>query len=882
MKTRLTKLLTLILVLALALTMLPMSVFADEPADQAEETAKTVAIADTILTDGCFRADYSDETAENVTYQWSKSETETGDYTPCEDRNTNNQPVVSGNSINVALDGGGRMWYKVTVKDADGAVLAESAPKQVEYASSIQNGSFETPDGNGKSFDFYEVGTAGLEWKTSNQDTIEIADWSHNPYGYHAKAISCPEGEQIAEINANKVGSLYQDILTYPGETLTWSVDHAARMDTGDTTEDDMYVLISPANVPIEKPNEQPTSSDISVTLIKDPKKNADGSVHGWTTYYGSYEATQYVTRLYFSSFAKDDHASYGNLIDNVTLQPGTLTYGYPYTINYYLIDGTNRTLLKQSVSTQYVNDHTQVYAADDQSYSRMYIAASDNPTAMIVTANGTNVWDFCYYAPHSVRYSWSSAPEGQALPTDSGKYKSGDAYAVDGTYTSGSKVDTKDQYGNVNGTWTFSGWTDPNGGTMGASDVTVTGTWTYEAKSIGTSTVTYSWTSGTTGKELPGNIGTIPDAVTDLVKNQTYTIDKTYTNQSTVDAKDADNHVLGTWTFSGWTDPNNGTMGASDVTVTGAWTFKAASYTITYQVDGAVYGTKTYEAGAKVDKAQTPVKSGYVFSGWDKATPKLMPAHDITITGTFTQEHYNIYPNEIPTGTAEPIPTGLNAIDHIAYLIGRKGYAKPNAPITRAEVASIFFRLLTDETRETYLTSESGFSDVKSGDWYNTMVDTLAEMGIVKGYSDGTFRPDAPITRAEFAAIAARFDTSDVTGKSASFTDIADSWAKSSIERTAILGWTKGYADGSFKPNENITRAEVAALVNRVLQRHPGKSGDLLDDMVRWPDNADTSAWYYLDIQEASNSHDYDKYGDGLEKWTALNANPDWTQYQK
>jgi hypothetical protein len=188
---------------------------------------------------------------------------------------------------------------------------------------------------------------------------------------------------------------------------------------------------------------------------------------------------------------------------------------------------------------------------------------------------------------------------------------------------------------------------------------------------------------------------------------------------------------------------------------------------------------------------------------------------------------------------------------------------------------------------RETYLTSESSFSDVHKGEWYNTMVDTLAEMGIIKGYPDGTFRPNAYITRAEFAAIAARFDSTDITGKTATFSDIATSWAKDEIVRTAVLGWTNGYPDGTFRPQNDITRAEVATLVNRVLKRVPGKTEDLLADMVTWPDNLDTTKWYYLAIQEASNTHDYEKYtGDDktteYEKWTKLKENPDWTKYQK
>jgi hypothetical protein len=244
-------------------------------------------------------------------------------------------------------------------------------------------------------------------------------------------------------------------------------------------------------------------------------------------------------------------------------------------------------------------------------------------------------------------------------------------------------------------------------------------------------------------------------------------------------------------------------------------------------------------------------------------------------------------FSHDCRTRYVRTVPTGLNGIDHIAYIIGRQGYARPESPITRAEVASIFFRLLTDEMRETYLTSESSFSDVHKGEWYNTMVDTLAEMGIINGYPDGTFRPNAYITRAEFAAIAARFDSTDITGKTATFSDIATSWAKDEIVRTTVLGWTNGYPDGTFRPQNNITRAEVATLVNRVLQRVPGKTEDLLADMVKWPDNLDTTKWYYLAIQEASNTHDYEKYtGDDktteYEKWTKLRENPDWTQYQK
>ena len=224
---------------------------------------------------------------------------------------------------------------------------------------------------------------------------------------------------------------------------------------------------------------------------------------------------------------------------------------------------------------------------------------------------------------------------------------------------------------------------------------------------------------------------------------------------------------------------------------------------------------------------------------------------------------------------------SGLNTTDHYAYIAGYEdGTVRPDGNITRAEVATIFFRLMTDEYRETCWSTSSGFTDVTAASWYNNAISTTASAGWVSGYPDGTFRPDAYITRAEFATIAARF-LSDVYSGTSMFTDISGHWAEDYINRAAAAGWINGYADGTFRPNAYITRAEAVTLINRMLDRAPD-ANHLLADMVRWPDNPET-AWYYADIQEATNSHDYTRAGTGnYEVWTELLANRDWAALEE
>ncbi len=241
-------------------------------------------------------------------------------------------------------------------------------------------------------------------------------------------------------------------------------------------------------------------------------------------------------------------------------------------------------------------------------------------------------------------------------------------------------------------------------------------------------------------------------------------------------------------------------------------------------------------------------------------------------------------HPRPKPTVTIEDDDAlGLNTTDHFAYIVGYgNGEVRPQNNITRAEVATIFFRLLTDDVRDENLTKTNRYSDVTRADWYNTAVSTLSSMGIITGYPDGTFRPNAAITRAEFAAIAARFDSNgDKT--TAKFSDIATHWAKDEISIAYNNGWITGYPDGTFGPQRDITRAETMTLVNRVLNRQPETEDDLLPNMMVWTDNANPNAWYYLAVQEATNSHYYEfKTNSQYEKWTELRETRDWTQLEK
>ncbi|RHO18184.1 hypothetical protein DW223_01435 [Butyricicoccus sp. AM18-35] len=330
--------------------------------------------------------------------------------------------------------------------------------------------------------------------------------------------------------------------------------------------------------------------------------------------------------------------------------------------------------------------------------------------------------------------------------------------------------------------------------------------------------------------------------------------------------------------------------------------------YTLTYDVTGdlpegyTAPAKQTLVKGSSYTVAEVPasvtgtkdgVNGTFTFVGWKDKDGKVLSGEqqltaDLTLHGvwTFTKKSSGGGGgggSHKPTVTIpDDVPTGLNGDDHYAYIVGYPdSTVRPQNGITRAEVATIFFRLLTDETRNANSTKSNSYSDVAAGAWYNHAVSTLSAMGIVKGDSHGKFNPNAPITRAEFAAIAARFDDKANT-TAVDFSDIASHWAKNEISAAANNGWINGYTDGTFRPNNKITRAEAMTLVNRVLKRLPETAEDLHNDMIKWSDNSDTSAWYYLAVQEATNSHYYDLKENKHEKWSKLRETRDWTELEK
>ena len=315
-----------------------------------------------------------------------------------------------------------------------------------------------------------------------------------------------------------------------------------------------------------------------------------------------------------------------------------------------------------------------------------------------------------------------------------------------------------------------------------------------------------------------------------------------------------------------------------SDKTVYAKWEKEIKNFTLTYVSNGGTeFDPETYKEGTEVPLSKIPTRAGFSFLGWyaDAALTQL-------VTKVTMDSDKTVY-----AGWKEDETPVLEKGDHSAYIIGYKdGYVRPNRNISRAEVATIFFRLLTDEAREKYWSSTNNYSDVKDTDWCNNAISTLSNMGILKGDKDGRFRPNDPVTRAEFAAIAARF-SDGAADDYADFSDVPnDYWASKEIAKAAKLGWIKGYTDGTFRPKNNITRAEVMTLVNRVLERGVDEDG-LAEDAIQWADNK-PGDWYYYDVQEATNSHEYartDKPIDGqsfcYEEWIKLKENRNWAELE-
>ena len=424
---------------------------------------------------------------------------------------------------------------------------------------------------------------------------------------------------------------------------------------------------------------------------------------------------------------------------------------------------------------------------------------------------------------------------------------------------------------------YTFLGWyTAADGGNRANFEEKVNGPTTLYAHWAKNAAVTFrivngTWSGGAT-EDKTVTVVLYPQAD----GTASGTLDASYVPQIMLPAPGYEN-IAGGWEQTPNTDPNGITGDVTYVyrfgsTGGGSSSGHSTRYTLHYESNGGTaYKDERCSSGTKVTLDKTPTRESYTFTGWyaDKALTQK-------ITSVTMNSDKTVYAGWEATG----VPDKLNGDDHFAYVVGYSdSTVRPNANISRAEVATIFFRLLKSDIRDGNLTADNEFSDVSDGQWHNKAISTMAKLGIVKGRRADSFDPDASITRAEFAAICARFSTKPVEN-SGSFSDISGHWAENEIERAAAFGWISGYPDGTFRPDARITRAEAMTMINRVLCRMPQSKSDLLDSMVTWPDNK-PSDWHYLAVQEATNSHDFDRQGEVGESWTKLTSVPDWTRYQ-
>ena len=385
-----------------------------------------------------------------------------------------------------------------------------------------------------------------------------------------------------------------------------------------------------------------------------------------------------------------------------------------------------------------------------------------------------------------------------------------------------------------------------------------------------------------------------------------TYEVAETVTKSAVIELNDTNNGFKNAPTLNAEPYNNYGVhyqVNASESTLTGTAIFGQSltlvvkydldTHTLTYvNGNGTSDEVLTVTCGSVVRVKAAPTRSGYTFQHWIATTAAGVETttyaalSDIAITENTTLTalwKQNPAPPSGGGGGGEEEPEGNLpgkaeipeefTRDHKSFVSGYPdGTIRPEGKITRAEVAAIFYNLLTDEIRAQYTKDvySRSFTDVKASDWFYTAVSAMSEMGVINGYPDGSFQPNGQITRAEFAAIASKFGD-NVGAAGNAFSDINGHWGSSLIGAVAGNGWVSGYTDGTFKPNQKVTRAEAMAIINNVLHRLPKDANSLLPGMKIWPDNSNRSKWYYLTVQEASNGHDYERHADGTEYWTKL-----------
>lgn len=379
-------------------------------------------------------------------------------------------------------------------------------------------------------------------------------------------------------------------------------------------------------------------------------------------------------------------------------------------------------------------------------------------------------------------------------------------------------------------------------------------------------------------------HIKQLPDGSYDLANAEVEHLSAKKDTTVTAVVKDyrATHHINVNSTLSKLTDtaiqPYPGADGKPVYTILSVY-YDLDFHTLTFDtMGGSRIDPVTVRHGNAVAKPKDPVNGGYIFDGWYTDKTYRTPYNFATVLTQDTTIYAKWFLIALPGVTIKKTTPKLNTSDHFAYVQGYPdGTVKPTGNITRAETAAILFRLMDEGSRKTYYSTKSGFRDVATGSWYNTYVATLNNAGVITDSSNGYFRPNEAITRAELAAMLANF--TETAGAANYFNDVsARYWAANAIAICAKLGWITGYPDGSFRPDRNVTRAELMAMINRATGRAPKSADAFLPGMKTWSDNT-ADKWYYLDVQEATNSHSYTIKDS--EKWTALNADPNWSLYE-
>ena len=379
-------------------------------------------------------------------------------------------------------------------------------------------------------------------------------------------------------------------------------------------------------------------------------------------------------------------------------------------------------------------------------------------------------------------------------------------------------------------------------------------------------------------------HIKQLPDGSYDLANAEVEHLSAKKDTTVTAVVKDysATHHINVNRTLSKLTDtaiqPYPGADGKPVYTILSVY-YDLDFHTLTFDtMGGSRIDPVTVRHGNAVAKPKDPVNGGYIFDGWYTDKTYRTPYNFATVLTQDTTIYAKWFLIALPGVTIKKTTPKLNTSDHFAYVQGYPdGTVKPTGNITRAETAAILFRLMDEGSRKTYYSTKSGFRDVATGSWYNTYVATLNNAGVITDSSNGYFRPNEAITRAELAAMLANF--TETAGAANYFNDVsARYWAANAIAICAKLGWITGYPDGSFRPDRNVTRAELMAMINRATGRAPKSADAFLPGMKTWSDNT-ADKWYYLDVQEATNSHSYTVKDS--EKWTALNADPNWSLYE-